>query len=450
MDYIIDIDHYWKNVEKWFNDIKINNNLFPDKYKKVTTEIKLNFRIKFLFFIKTIFNIDNINTLDKIILKNYDIDVIIKNLYKIDFFYYLEEDIEFKNIILYLSKFSFYFNDIKNKIIEILKPILDDENCEKLLNIDDDLTRFTPILALIIFLYFKKRDIKNVLEDFLKLNIVFIQFFIISYLILDNLMDKNDENDLNIQNNLIFFKWFMNIINNPDQEIIMDEEQSLIWQCITFKKFFLLFRNEYPYQDNIFIYDYMKIMVYTLNNIHKIQKNNNNNITEREVLEITFKKSYVTISFLAFILFKQLNYNFTKKDIKIISKISFFIQLFDDFIDINKDIEEKNISYFTLNLNDVEKIDSKIKKLISVFYLIMDEFNEENNNIYNFYHYIFKNILFGTVYLNSDKINNDLLNNFYEYSFFMPDILKYFDKNTYDIYSNNIFLNFIKKMIKNL
>jgi hypothetical protein len=288
-----------------------------------------------------------------------------------------------------------------------------------------------------------------VLEDFLKLNIVFIQFFIISYLILDNLMDKNDENDLNIQNNLIFFKWFMNIINNPDQEIIMDEEQSLIWQCITFKKFFLLFRNEYPYQDNIFIYDYMKIMVYTLNNIHKIQKNNNNNITEREVLEITFKKSYVTISFLVFILFKQLNYNFTKKDIKIISKISFFIQLFDDFIDINKDIEEKNISYFTLNLNDVEKIDSKIKKLISVFYLIMDELNEENNNIYDFYHYIFKNILFGTVYLNSDKINNDLLNNFYEYSFFMPDILKYFDKNTYDIYSNNIFLNIIKKMIKN-
>lgn len=448
MDYIIDLDHHWKNVEKWFNDIKINNNIFSDNYIKVTAEIKSKFTIKFLFFIKTILNIDDINTLDKIILNNYDIDILIKNLYDTNYLFYLEGDIELKNIIIYLSRFSHYFNDIKNKIIEILKPILDDENCEKILNNDDDLTRFTTIIGLIISLYLKKKNIKKALEDFLKLNIIFIQFFIISYLILDNLMDNKDENEVNIKNNFIFFKWFMNIIKNPDQEIILDEEQSLIWQCITFKKYFLLFRNEYPYQDNIFIYNYVKIMIDTLNKSHKIQKNNNN-ITEREVLEITFKKSYVVILFLAFISFKQLNYNFTKKDIKIISKIAFLIQLCDDFIDIDKDIEEGNTSYFTLNISNNDKIDNKIKKIVSVFYIFINELNEKNKNIYNLYHYIFKNLLITTVYLHNDKINNDLLNNFYEYSFFTPHVLQYFDKNTYDIYKNSIFLNFIKKMIKN-
>jgi len=454
MEYITDLDHHWNSVEKWFNNIQVNDNIFPDNYKRVTGEVKSKFTIKSLFLIKSIFNVKDINTLDKIILQDYDLNQIIKNIFNNNNLFYLDDDIELKNIIIYCYKFNDYFTDIKNKIIEIIKPIFDDDNFEKLLNKDDDLSRFAPIFALLVFLYIKKKNIKKVLEDFISLNIIFIQFFIISYLILDNIMDQADKNN---KNNLIFFKWFMNIVKNPNQEIILNEHESLIWQCIVFKKYFLLFREEYPYEDNIFIYNYVKLMIDTLNKSHKVQKNNNN-VTEREVLEITFKKSYIVILFVVFISFKQLNYTLTKKDIKLLSKVSFLIQLCDDFIDIDKDIIEYNNTYFNIgnnsNLidnnnipNQNEKIDYKIKKIISVFYTFMDELNEKNKNISNIYHYFIKNLLITIVYLHSDKINKELLDNFYEYSMFTPYILQYFDKNTYNVYNDNVFVNLIKKMI---
>lgn len=460
MEYIIDLDRHWNSVEKWFNNVNINDNIFSNNYKKVTKEVKSKFTIKSLFLIKSIFNINDINTLDKIILKDYDLDIIFNNVFNNNNLYYLDDDIELKNIIIYCCKFNDYFLDIKNKIIEIIKPIFDDDNFEKILNKDDDLSRFAPIFALLVFLYIKKKNIKKVLEDFISLNIIFIQFFIISYLILDNIMDQTDKND---KNNMIFFKWFMNIVKNPNQEIILNEYELLIWQCITFKKYFLLFREEYPYEDNIFIYNYVKIMIDILNKSHKIQKNNNS-VTEREVLEITFKKSYIVILFVVFISFKQLNYKLTKKDIKLLSKVSFLIQLCDDFIDIDKDLIEYNYTYFNIdNKNNIlnenndkiddkldNKLDYKIKKIISVFYKFMDELNEKNKNISNIYHYFIKNLLITILYLHSDKVNKELLDNFYEYSMFTPNILRYFDNKTYNIYNDNLFVNFIKKMIKNL
>ena len=39
----------------------------------------------------------------------------------------------------------------------------------------------------------------------------------------------------------IFFKWFMNIVNSPSNEITMDDAEQNIWQCTTFKKYFTMY-----------------------------------------------------------------------------------------------------------------------------------------------------------------------------------------------------------------
>jgi len=65
---------------------------------------------------------------------------------------------------------------------------------------DDDLTRFAPIGALIIYLYFIEKDIEILIKNFLNIDPIYIQFFIISYLILDGFMDNMKDINNSITN----------------------------------------------------------------------------------------------------------------------------------------------------------------------------------------------------------------------------------------------------------
>jgi hypothetical protein len=91
------------------------------------------------------------------------------------------------------------------------------------------------------------RNIEKTINLCLNFDNIPIQFFVVSYLILDNFMDDVTYYE---ESKLIFFKWFMNIVNNPEKEIIIDEDQNKIWQCIVFKKYFCMFVKKYPVNEN--------------------------------------------------------------------------------------------------------------------------------------------------------------------------------------------------------
>jgi len=445
LDYLLEIDKHWIKTKKWWDKIKLSNELFPKEFKKVTKDEKDIFKVKFLYFIKKIFDIDDLTNIDKIDVTKYDINKLIDN-FKLNldtFKIFMKDDIELKNIIYYVLNFREYFPLIKKKFIQIVEPLLNDIYFDKLFRCDNDLTRLCcPIVAHIVYIYLMKRDIEKTIKLCLDLDNISMQFFIVSYLILDNFMDdvsyyKEDK--------IIFLKWFMNIVNNPENEVIINEDQSKIWQCITFKKYFCKFVDKYPVNKNKILYDFVKLMIITLKKMDIIQKKSD--ITDDIILECTFKKSYVACFFMAVIINKHIKNSIKKKDIHLLCKLVFLVQLYDDYCDIEKDILEKNYTYF--NTNNNLNFREKIKKTILSSFLFINNLNEKNNNIYNIIIYFVKYTFLYISYINVNMIDKELVNYLIDYSHLSIDLFDYFDQKSYDQYNNKIVLNIFLKYITN-
>jgi len=109
LEYLLEIDKYWIKVRNWWNNIDIQNELYPKEFKKVNMEDKNIFKIKYLYIIKKIFNIEDITKIDKINILTFHIN-------DIDIFKTLiENDYQVKNIITYFLHYKDYFHLIKKK-----------------------------------------------------------------------------------------------------------------------------------------------------------------------------------------------------------------------------------------------------------------------------------------------------------------------------------------------
>ena len=439
----LNLDNNWIKIKDWWNNIIINEDIFPKSFNKIKKENKDIFNNKLLNYIIELFNSD----LDK--LYNIKINDEFINSIKFDtkiFNLLFENDKELENIISYILKYKKYFKKIKNKIIEIVYPLFNDIYFNKLLIKDDDLSPFFLIILLVNYLYIINRNIKKTIKLFLELDPIGINFVIISYSILDNYMDSlNNElsNDF-INNKNIFMKWFNDIVLNPTEKIFLNEEQKKIDQCIIFKKYYELFINKYPVDKYKFLYDYNKIMIYTLNKANYIQKNKD--ISEEIIMEYSFKKSFMSFFFIILITNIHLKLKINNDYMLVVSKSLFLIQLLDDYMDIDKDIYENNNTYFTLNNN----FDNKAKKIIISLFLFIKELNIKNKNVTNLLNYSIKNIILLLYFYHYNKFEeNNIKDYFEEYSLLSIDILKYF-KNSYNFYNDNLIINMIKKNLNNL
>ena len=335
-----------------------------------------------------------------------------------------------------------YFGQVKKKISKILLPIFSDEHSDKMFRSDDDLTRIlAPIAGSIFYIYLTTRDVNKTIETCLILDNIFIQFFIISYMILDNLMDEVDDSE-KVNSKKIFFKMFMKIVNNPEIDINLNDNELSIWQCIIFKKYFLLFVIKYPPSENKIIYDFVKVMISTINNAGIIQKNKDS--SEDDILEHTFKKSYVVSFFMALLINIQLKFNIDTEIMSNLCKLLFLVQIYDDYFDIDKDVIENNYTYFNSSDHPSLNFDDKIRKTVLATFIFIDEINEKNNNISNIINYIMKNVILLVFYIQNKKINRCLTDYFLEYSIFSENNLRLFDKSSYDQFNSNI----ITKMIQ--
>lgn len=437
------LDDIWIKIKEWWDNIIIDENIFPSFLNKIKKEDKDFFNIKLLSYIKVLFNSD----LDKLynIKINYEFISSIK--FNIEIFnLIIENDKELENIISYMSKYKKYFTKIKNKIIEIIYPLFNDIYFDKLFTKDDDLSPFLGLILLVFYLYIINRNTKKAIKLFLELEPIGINFLIISYRILDSYMDNlnNELSDELINNKKIFMEWFNNIVLNPSEKIYLNKEQKKIYQCIIFKKYYELFIDKYPVDKYKFLYDYNKTMIYTLHKANNVQKKDT---SEELIMEHSFKKSFMSFFFIILVTNIHLNLEIDKNNMYIISKLLFLAQLLDDYMDIDKDIYENNNTYFTLNDN----FDNKVKKTIIALFLFIKETNIENKNIINILNYSIKNVILLLYYCHYDKFNeNNIKDYFEEYSRLSIDILKYFNKNNYNFYNDNLLISIIKKNIGNV
>ena len=523
-------DFYWNNVKNWWNDININTDLFNNEYFTLKTENDKNiFKIKFLYVLKQIFEIENLEHVDKIVCDGvfrklqtppeimrklpisgeenlYDFSSSIhyinseniynnilknKNLFKL----FIQDDDKLKKIFEYIIQYKNYLNLIIQKILNIIKPLFQEDCFDKLINIDEDITRIiSPIAGTLLYLYITNNDLEYVIKTFLNLDHVYIEFFMISYLIIDNIMDSNK---ISSREKKKFMVWFMNIVSNPEDSIYIDienneqnNEQNIeqnVWRYILFKKYYQKFIGRYPPNKYPNIYQYVKIMINMLNTSNKVQRDKNSN--EEQILEYTFKKSYVVSYFIALLINIELNKILDEHKLLQMSKLVFLIQLYDDIADVEKDIIENNYTYFSGSQesligcgpagltegcrNNEESDDSsgsqegmsnrdhnlyelKIKKTIYATYDFLNGFdkienkNSYENNINNIIYYILENSLLYILYINSNKMNNNLLDNFIKHSLISIDCLKYFDKNSYDQFNGNILIKIIHKNIDDI
>lgn len=259
-------------------------------------------------------------------------------------------------------------------------------------------------------------------------------------------MDEIDNEKL-IINKKIFFKWFMNIVNHPDEEIKLSVEEENIWQCIIFKKYFIMFREKYPLSEskNKIIYDFVKIMIHNLHLANKIQKSEKS--SPEQILEASFKKSFVVSFFMALLINIQLNLKINMDSLNNICKMLFLVQLYDDYFDIDKDISENNYTFFNYNNDNNDNINSRVQKLVRASFIFMDNLNEKNVNINRILHYALKNILFLVFNVHKDKLSTDLLKYFLSYSIFTEELINYFDEKSYNQFQDTILLQVIKNYI---
>jgi hypothetical protein len=306
-----------------------------------------------------------------------------------------------------------------------------------------------PIGGTLLYIYLLKRNLEETFMIMFTIDDVYIRFFIISYLIIDNFMDCN--NDKNIKK--IFLNWFMKIVENPNETIIINKDEEKIWQCHVFKKYFSEFREKYNYEDNKEIYEYSKEMIKLLQKSHIIQ-NDENSINEL-ILEYSFKKSYVVSFFLGMIINKKLNVvlNDDYNETKILAcKLLYLIQIFDDFVDYEKDIIEKNYTYFNYSsINYLEQdFNYRLKKLLASIKQFDKDINMEKNDptLRKIIIFLIKNIF--PLFLNQlrEYIDDDIKIYFSNYSVLSLDILNYFHKKIYNPYEENAILKYLYKKYK--
>jgi hypothetical protein len=459
-------DFYWSDVKKWWNNIETNDEIFNFyNFNKKTENEKNIFKIKFLYMLKQIFEIENIDHIDKIICTNEictneinnksNIHLIsstkiynniIKNKNILNLF--LEDNHKLKELSEYIIQYNNLFKLLISKILNIIKPIFKEKFFKKIINSDEDITRIiSPILGTFMHLYITNNDITYVIDTFLKLDHVYMEFFMISYLIIDDVIDNNKIDDNEKKK---FMKWLMNIVLNPSNNIIINLDvdnkykKDNLWRYTLFKKYFKKFLKKYPVSKFQIIYDYIKIMMDTLNIANKIQHDKNS--SEDLILEYSFKKSYVVSYFISILVNIELNKSLNENHIIKLSKLVFLIQLYDDVADIKKDVIENNNTYFTIE-NDM--FDFRLKKLICATYNFLNSFENidetiHNKNINNIIYIFLENNLLYILYKNHDKINShsEFLNKFLDNSFLSFDCLKYFDD-----FNSNILIEIFNKNI---
>jgi hypothetical protein len=473
----LNIDLRWENTKKWWEEINIVANkeiskIFPSTYNVITSEEKEIFSIKIQYCIKKLFEIDDLsyinnnnNNNNKINLKNYDISKLIQNAFenKNLIHLFIDEDKELKKIINYIIQFQPYFRPIKKKVINILKIIFQEEYFHHLFKVDDDLTKvMAPIAGTIFYLYLNSGNIELTIENTILLDDTYIIFFIVSYLIVDNFMDEVDNNNKEIVlKKKIFFKWFMDIVNNPGKIVELSKDEETIWQCVIFRKYFILFHEKYPSTDtkNKIIYDFVKIMIHNLNLANKIQKSEKS--SPEQILEASFKKSYVVSFFMALLINVQLNLTVNLDNLNNICKMLFLVQLYDDYFDIDKDIGENNYTYFNEFNNDSDKgfnnetqnnydINKQVVKLVKSSFVFLEDLNEKNININRILHYSLKNVLFLLFYFHKNKLSVELLNYFLSYSILTEDLLNYFNTKSYNQFEDTIIIQAIKLLLQKI
>jgi hypothetical protein len=261
--------------------------------------------------------------------------------------------------------------------------------------------------------------------------------------------DVDNNNEIIVQKKKTFFKWFMNIVNNPEQEITLSTEEENIWQCIVFKKYYMLFYNKYPLSEskNKIIYNFVKIMIHNLHLANKIQKSKKS--SEEQILEASFKKSYVVSFFMALLINIQLSLRINMNSLNNICKMLFLVQLYDDYFDIDKDIIENNYTFFNDNNdnNNNININLKVQKIVSASFVFLNDLNEKNININRILNYALKNILFLVFNVHKDKLSAGLLKYFLSYSIFTEELINYFDEKSYNQFEDTILLQVIKNFI---
>ena len=421
MDY--NINDYWNKTKEWFYGVQLNNNnMFPNKkytdkhrnkfisnINKLLNKIFLNIDINninnynIIYYINILSNNVNYNNLKHNLLMNE------KNIIK-----FLNFDKELKNSILFLSKYTEYYKSLLNKVKHMLIPLLNESN---LFTKEDDLFRIcAPVFYVFTYIYMIHRNLLKSIHIFLDYDITFIQFFIASYLILDDIMDDNllEENERNI-----FMKWFVDTINNPTMEIIIPYDKlsnNLLDKCSIFKKYFEIFINKYNVDEHMYIYKYMKYMIHILKESNDYQKNNS--INEEHILEYSFKKSFAVSYFLMYFVDKHSN----KDVIENISKLILLSQLIDDYSDIDKDNMENIYTYFNSNNINIS-FENRIKKLIYTSYDYIQVFNDKDKDINNLIHVFTKYNLYSLILLHYNKIDKNILNEILEYKIIPKEII---------------------------
>ena len=288
-------------------------------------------------------------------------------------------------------------------------------------------------------------------------------------------MDEVDNNnEETVLKKKIFFKWFIDIVNNPGKSIELSQNEENIWQCVIFQKYFILFREKYSPDDskNKIIYDFVKIMIHNLNLANKIQKSEKS--SSEKILEASFKKSYVVSFFMALLINVQLNLTVNLDNLNNICKMLFLVQLYDDYFDIDKDIDENNYTYFNefdngINHGVLRKlqtppeimhklpisgenennydINKKVAKLVKSSFVFLEDLNEKNININRILHYSLKNVLFLLFNFHKNKLNPELLNYFLSYSIFTEDLLNYFNTKSYNQFEDTIIIQAIRILL---
>jgi hypothetical protein len=492
------INEYWNKTKEWFYNIKVGNNLFPinkiyknkdkdifiEKFikllKKLLTKdeyIKLkentmNLSIKYEINDNTLFTEEynsKENTLfteeynskgntlfteeytdnKSFFIFNYLYDIfnnIKKNTSKYNkkILNLLDFDNDLKNSIIFISKYSNYYKDIINKIKTILNPILNENNLFKQ---DDDLFRISaPIFFVFMCIYINNIDLKKSIQIFLECDTIFIIFFIVSYLILDDIMDDETINKYDKHN---FMKWFINIVNNPNDKIIIPinnvNNNNLFNKYIIFKKYVEIFIDKYKPNEHIFIYNYIKYMVSILQESNVCQKNKT--ISEEKILEYSFKKSFSVSYFLIYFL----NYHSNDETVENLSKLILLSQLIDDFSDIDKDKLENNYTYF--NSNNIElSFDERIKKLIYACYDYSMNLSNLNKDLdINIFVNVFtKYNLLLLVFFQYNKINKQSLNEILKYQIIPNNIMYKLLKIYKNEYSEKIIIKILKNILSNV
>jgi hypothetical protein len=254
-------------------------------------------------------------------------------------------------------------------------------------------------------------------------------------------MDNNN-NDVNEKN--IYFKWFIKLINEPNnhKNLELNEAELNVWQCKVFKKYFIQLLENHPYEENINIYEYIKDIINIIIKSDNLQKDKN--ISEKDILYESFKKSYSVFYFIILVTHNQLNLDFDKKKIYKLCKLAFLVQLYDDLFDIDKDISENNYTYFNSNNINLD-FTLRVKKIFNALFVVINELVSNNKKVFKCCNFFYKNMIFVICYYLKDELNNnDFLKYTEKYSFFSQNIFSFFDKTSYNNLKNKKLINIIK------